>query len=121
MINIGIRPAYDLIGKIIIIDKELRDEPLATFDFSVANEIPTQTPTPWYTDGVQLPSDVSPQYIMLAIKYSDPILKQSFSQVFFMKWDGAVKGRTQPDFVHVSKEEKQKVAEHFTDLLKDFK
>jgi hypothetical protein len=120
MENVGVRPAYDLLGKIYIIDKNLRSGPRITIDFSVANEIVAKTPTPWYSDNVQILGDVPPQYIVLAIKYSDPITRESFAQTFFMKWDGVANGQTHPDFVHASIEEKQNIADHLSDLLRDF-
>ena len=120
MENIGVRPAYDLFGKIYIINKNLKDGPQFTFDFSVANEISVKTPTPWYNDSLQLPTNVPPQYVVFAIKYRDPVVNKSFAQVFFMKWDGVVNGQFHPDFVHVSIEEKQKIKDHLKDLLRDF-
>lgn len=120
MENIGVHPVEDLYGKIIIIDKNLKGEPQFVFGISVANEIPTKTPTPWYNDGLNLPTNVAPQYIVLAISYIDPILNKSHRQTFFMKWDGVVNGQTSPDFVHVSKDEKQKIEEHLKIVLKDF-
>jgi len=120
MENIGVRPAYDLFGKIYIVDKNLKSDPQFTFDFSIANEIPTKTPTPWYNDTLRLPTNVSPQYIVLAIKYKDPVVNKFFPQIFFMKWDGVANGQTHPDFVHASKEEKQKIGDHLKDFLKDF-
>ena len=120
MENIGVRPACDLVGKIYIIDKNLKSGPQFTFDFSVANEIPAKTPTPWYNDSLLLPKNVPPQYVVFAIKYRDPVVNKSFTQVFFMKWDGVVDGHFYPDFVHVSIEEKQKIKDHLKDLLRDF-
>ena len=120
MENIGVHPAYDLFGKIYIIDENLKGRPQFTFDFSVANEIPAETPTPWYNDSLQLPTNVPPQYVVFAIKYWDPVVNKSFAQVFFMKWDGVVNGQFHPDFVHVSIEEKQKIEDHLEDLLRDF-
>jgi len=120
MENIGVRPAYDLMGKIYIIDKNLKRGPQFIFEFSVANEIPTKTPTPWYNDSLLLPKNVSPQYVVFAIKYTDPVVKKSFAQAFFMKWDSVVNGRFYPDFVHVSIEEKLKIKEHLKILLRDF-
>lgn len=120
MNNIGVHPAYDLIGKVLIMEKSLTNPPAFTFDFSVANEIPAETPTPWYNDALYLPANVPPHYVVLAIKYYDPILKRFFTQMFFMKWDGVINGQTQPDFVHVSKEEKSKLFNHLKTMLRNF-
>lgn len=117
MDNIGVHPASDLVGKILIIDRTLTSPPEFSFDFSVANEIPAETPTPWYND-VYLPQNVPPQYVVLAIKYRDPILKKFFTQIFYMKWDGVLNGQTQPDFVHVTVEEKATLQRHLTTVLR---
>lgn len=85
MENIGVRPAYDLYGKIFIMDKNLRRNPRFTFELSIANEIPAKVPTPWYNDSLRLSTNIPPQYIVLAIEYSDPILKKSLDQMFYMK------------------------------------
>lgn len=120
MENIGRHPAQELVGKILMLEKSLSRQPTFTFDFSVANDIPTGTPTPWYNDTVVLPPNVPPQYIVLVIKYRDPILKKDFAQAFFMRWDGVNIGATHPDFVHVSMEEKMTLGKHLHKTLEQF-
>ena len=120
MENIGVDPAYDLIGMIFFVEKSLTKPPEFTFNFSIANDIPSKTPTPWYNDDLVLPANVPPHYIVLGIKYYDPILKKSFAQVFYMKWAGVSNGQTYPDFVHVAIEDKKPIFEHLENELKDF-
>jgi len=110
--NTGVHPAVDLVGTIKILNRTLNKKPDFDINFSVANEIPHNSPTPWYNDNVMLPNNINPQYIVLSIKYGDPILKESYSQNFFMRWDGIKEGITHPDFVHVRIEEKNKIIEY---------
>ena len=114
--NTGVHPATDLVGSIKILDYTLDQKPQFDFKFSVANEIPHDSPTPWYNDDVMLPNNLKPQYVILNIEYGDPILKESFSQSFFMRWNGIQNGTTHPDFVHVQIEERNKIKEFFKKL-----
>ncbi|MFC1485929.1 hypothetical protein ACFL55_02765 [Candidatus Latescibacterota bacterium] len=90
--NVGVRPAYDLYGKIFLIETDLESEPTNIFDLSISNEIPANVPNLWYNDTLRLSADIPPQYIIAAIEYSDPVLKKSFSQTFYMKWNGIEEG-----------------------------
>lgn len=112
MLNMGVHPAKDLTGKLRIFDQALENAPEFNFDFSIANEIPHESPTPWYNDGLMLPDNVSPKYVTLEIKYYDPLLKEHYPQAFYMKWDGVKNGSTHPDFVHVSIEESDKIKDY---------
>jgi len=111
--NTGIHPAIELVGTIKILNHSLSNKPEFNINFSVANEIPHNSPTPWYNDDVMLPYNIAPQYIVLSIKYRDPILKERYFQNFFMRWDGIKEGITHPDFVHVRIEEKNKIIDFF--------
>lgn len=120
--NVGVRPASNFVGRICIIDANIKSnsEPIYTFDFSIANDIASGDPTPWYNDTLQLASDVPPCYIVFAIKYEDLILKRWFPQIFVMKWGGVANKKTQLDFVHTSIEEKQKVVDYLKNRFKEF-
>lgn len=84
MENRGVHPASGLEGRILILRADLTSQPDFDFRFSVANAIPANSPTPWYNDSVNLPQNLPPQYVVLAIKYEDSILEKKFGQVFFM-------------------------------------
>ena len=123
MINTGVHPAKNLTGQISIFDQSLKEKPQFVFNFSISNEIPHDSPTPWYNDSLILPNNVKPQYITLQINYYDPILKESYSQTFYMKWDGVRNGITHPDFVHVGIEESNNIENylknHFSKYVSD--
>ena len=112
LMNNGVRSAYDLYGKFLSLDINLTSEPNEEINFSIANEIQANNPTPYFNDTIEFCNNESPQYIVVGINYYDPILKQSFTQKFFMKWNGVKNGKMYPDFFHISKEEKKKIEEY---------
>jgi hypothetical protein len=109
MRNVGVHPAAVLQGKILFVDAALATRPAYNFEFSVANDVPSGSPTPWYNDSLMLPNNVPPMYIILAISYRDDILGRTYSQGFYMRWHGVENGQTHPDFVHVSTSEKVRI------------
>ena len=118
--NIGVRPAYDLYGNIFVLDKNLKGKPNYRFDLSIADEIPARISIPWYSDNIILPGNLPAQYIVYAIEYRDPILKKYFDQIFYMKWNGVIEGNPDSNFVHVSIEEKMKIANRINVKFQDF-
>jgi len=115
--NTGNHPAIDLTGSIKILDQSMNKLPQFNFMFSVANEITKDLPTPWYNDGLLLQNNVDPQFIVLDVKYYDPILEENYHQRFYMKWSGVKNGITEPDFVHVNIDERNKIENY----IKDYK
>ena len=118
--NIGIRPAYDLYGKMFIIEENFKGKPNYTFDFSIANEIPARAPVLWDSDPLFLPKNLPTQYIVLAIEYSDPIIKKIFDQTFYMKWNGVIEGKPDSNFVYVSMKEKMEMINRVNVTVQDF-
>lgn len=51
---------------------------------SISNEIPNNSPTPWYYDNLHLSENMPPKFIVVIIRYSDPILEKEFNQQFYM-------------------------------------
>jgi hypothetical protein len=109
--NVGAHPATALEGKVLFVDAALAAKPAHSFDFSVANDVPSGSPTPWYNDSLMLPDNVPPMYVILAVLYRDDIIGRTYSQAFYMKWQGVENGKTHPDFVHVSASEKVRIEE----------
>ena len=118
--NVGVRPAYDLYGKVFVVDKNIKGKPNYSFDFSIADEIPAHAPIPWNSDTLLLPKNLPAQYIVLAIEYSDPIVKEFFSQIFYMKWNGVIEGKPESDFVYVSMKEKMEMMNRINIIFQDF-
>ena len=120
MKNIGGHVASDFTCRILIIKRELDGKPDFEFNFSVANAIPPNTPTPWYYDSLQLPMKLEPHYVILSIKYNNPILDNSHAQIYFMKWDGVQKGVTHPDFVYMNKDEMTEATNYLKESFNEF-
>ena len=109
--NTGKRPATNFEGTIFLMNQDLKEEPYQEIKFSVGNDIPINSPTPWYNDNLKLSKNMKPMFIVTKIKYGDPITNEDYTQYFFMKWDGVVNGTTSPDFIHVSIDDKNKIKE----------
>ncbi|WP_263785300.1 hypothetical protein [Salinibacter grassmerensis] len=115
--NTGVYSATDVKGILLFVESDLSGDPDYSFEFSIGNVVDANAPTPWYNDGLHLPNETPPHFVVLGIKYLDVRLRKEFSQCFFMKWHGVTNGETHPDFVHVSIEEKEMVTEHLRDEL----
>lgn len=124
MRNIGKHPASQFEGAISIFDKTMSGKFTFNTSFTLGNDVPPDSPTPWYTDNVLLPQNVPIQYICLFLKYRDPILEKRYSQIFYMRWDGVSNGITHPDFVYVSSDESDKILDYLKEskanLLRDY-
>lgn len=120
MENRGMHLASELEGMILILKADLTEQPDFDIRFSIANAIPSNTPTPWYDDNVQLPKNMPHMYIIFVIKYKDFILETDHHQTFFMKWDGIQDGITRPDFIHISTVKAKEIVSFLKEELNDF-
>lgn len=118
MENVGVHIAQNNKINIYFIDSALAREPDHSNEHSIANDIPPNSPTPWYVDTLLLPPNMPPKYIVVMIEYEDPILKKKYSQRFYMKWSGVENGKTHPHFTHVDIEEKKRIIQYFEQHLK---
>ena len=104
-INNGNHPAKDFKGEIKIFQEDLLN--VVEIDIDIVNDIPANSPTPYYNDSVVLSDNMPRHFIYCGISYLDSILKKKYHQEFFMRWDGVQNMVTQPDFVHVDTSEKK--------------
>jgi hypothetical protein len=109
--NVGKRPAANFEGELQFMKQNSNEKPYQKIDFSVGNDIPINSPTPWYNDNLELSTKMDATYIITKISYVDPISKEKYNQEFYMKWDGVINGTTSPDFTHVSINDKNKIKE----------
>jgi hypothetical protein len=110
--NVGHNPAVAIAGKILFIDKSMEKPPDSEVDLSISNEVPSNSPTPWYYDNLHLPENMPPKFIVVSISYKDPILEKEYDQQFYMKWHGVKNNVTDPNFVHTSIEESERLLEY---------
>jgi len=115
--NIGVRPATQFEGRIYIVPILQGVPPAMDLRFSVANPIPQNSPTPWYNDTLVLPDQCPPHFVFLGIEYIDPLSGRHYHQSFYMRWDGVQNGSTQPDFVHVTAQEKAIMNTQFSEII----
>jgi len=112
MTNIGEYPATEVVGKVLIVGKDLKAEPAINAMFSIASDIPKGIFYTWACrDDCKLPANLSAQYIVVGLKYRDPILNQTHEQSFFVKWKGTTDGKADPEFFHISTDESKAVAQ----------
>tara|TARA_B110000902_G_C14051698_1_gene491950 strand:- start:107 stop:751 length:645 start_codon:yes stop_codon:yes gene_type:complete len=104
-INSGNHLANKFKGQIRIFQEDLKNE--NKIDIDVVNDIPANSPTPYYNDDIGLGKNMPKHFIFCVISYFDPILRKEYSQNFYMKWDGVNDGLTQLDFTHVNTTQKE--------------
>lgn len=111
--NVGTHPATDLTSKTLVFHEKLLKNPLLIDTYSVVNDIPQDTATSLLLrlDSNQLDplkADLDAYYIVISLDYRDPILKESYNQIIFIKWPGVNQGRVQP-LIHMEAGEKERV------------
>jgi len=115
--NIGARPATKWIGQIHIINQDLKTPPEYKSVFSIATDVPPTGEHEWWKNDLFIQDGV-PLYIVLAIQYTDPIVKETFSQIFWFQWLGGVED--DPQLMHISVEAKEEISVKLRDDLKQF-
>jgi len=115
--NVGIHPAVNLSSETIVFDEHLTAEPVYSDEASIVNEIPKDGASSLV---ITIPSDeiypkqlnIDAHYVLVDLRYADPILNKSYNQTIYMKWSGVHEGKLQP-IVHVQVEEKNKILDYF--------
>lgn len=122
-INVGTHPATELASKTLVFHESLQEQPILIDTYSVVNDIPRDTVTSLllHLDPIQLDPaipELPPHYIVINLDYSDPILKEVYNQILFIKWPGVNHGRVQP-LIHMEASEKMRVIQYIQnrDLL----
>lgn len=110
--NVGGHFASNLEAKLFFIDQKLMGEPFFYSETSIANDLFPKEPTPWYFDGVSLPPNTPPVYIVIELQYTDREISKELLQRFYMTWNGVQNFETNPNFHHASLDEKIKIDEY---------
>lgn len=121
--NVGSHPAASLHTQTIIVNSKLDRAPLHIDQYSLVNYIPQNA----FIDVlVKIPNEntnqndkeynYSEHYIVLTLKYSDPVLEKSYEQIIYLKWFGAENSRSEnrklhPIF-HASKDDKDRILQY---------
>lgn len=115
--NVGMHPAVNLSSETVVFDDRLTGKPIHHDESAIVNEIPKDSSSSLV---MIIPSDeiypkqfnINAHYVVVDLRYSDPILKKSYSQSIYMKWNGVQEEKMQP-IVHVRVEEKGKILDYF--------
>lgn len=116
LVNVGLHPAASFHSQTLIIESGLTDKPLYNDQFTLVNHIPQNTATDLViktdipTSEINQP-DCNPHYIIINLKYLDPIINKKHEQIIYLRWDGIKKGQPQSIF-HCSREEKNKIIDY---------
>lgn len=114
--NVGTHPAASFHSHTLIVDSNLDVPPLHNDQFSLVNYIPQNTSTSLIirinleSTTVNL-NHINPHYIVINLKYADPILEKGHEQIIYLRWDGIHHGKLQPIF-HCSREERDLILDY---------
>lgn len=111
--NVGMHPAVNLSSETIVFDDLLTGKPIHHDESAIVNEIPKGSSSSLV---MTIPSEeiypkqfnINAHYVVVGLQYDDPILKESYSQTMYLKWNGVQEEKMQPT-VHVRVEEKAKI------------
>ncbi len=111
LINAGGHAAADVSGQIFFINRESETPVMVDRAFRLSNDFAQQAeftfkiPAP-ITRGAAVPK----QFIMLALRYRDVILAETFEQFFYFTWDGCPGGKASEVVSHweASREDAEK-------------
>lgn len=113
--NVGAHPATNLSSRSLIFEEQLSQKPVLIDDYTVVNDIPRDSSTSLLlslkNNNLTNGSDINPHFIIISLKYSDPIVHKSFKQTIYLKWAGFIAQKKQP-VIHVERNEKESI-EHY--------
>lgn len=115
--NVGTHPAVNLSSETIVFEDRLTGKPIHHDESAIVNEIPKDSSSSLVMiipsdEGYPKQFNINAHYVVVDLHYADPILKKSYSQPIFMKWNGVQEEKMQP-IVHVRVEEKDKIEDYF--------
>ncbi len=116
--NVGVHPATNMVSKTLVFNDNLAEQPIHNDEFDLVNEIPKDN-----SSGLLISLDkkdldpasknTNPYFIVIRLGYYDPVLKERYNQIVFLKWNGIKNGKIQP-IMHVRAVEKVKILEYFS-------
>ncbi|AFQ45001.1 hypothetical protein [Desulfosporosinus meridiei] len=114
--NVGTHPATNLSSRTLIFEQQLQQKPIFIDDYTVVNDIPRDATTslllnPKVNSFTKELEEINPHFIIISLKYSDPIVHKSYSQTIYLKWAGVINNKQQP-IIHVEMSEKSNI-EHY--------
>ncbi|NLM20189.1 MAG: hypothetical protein GX207_00360 [Peptococcaceae bacterium] len=111
--NVGEHPAIRLWSKSIVINADLKSKPIAIDEYALVNDIPKNASATLVIESDTLKKQtaegtVSPIFVVIVLRYEDPIIDEQFEQLLYIKWNGMEDGKLLGT-THAEEEEKQKI------------
>lgn len=115
--NVGEHPAVGLWSKSLVFDAELKEKPIAQDEYALVNDIPKNASATLLISLDRLAKqakegNVAPHFIVIMLRYEDPIIDKKFEQTLYIKWSGIKGGKMQPTN-HAEEDEKQIIIKYF--------
>jgi hypothetical protein len=115
--NVGEHPAVNLWSKSIVFSSTLNSKPVATDEDALVNDIPKNASATLLIglDALEKQTklgNVSPHFIVIVLRYEDPIIDKKFEQTLYIKWNGIKDGEVLLTN-HAEEEEKQTIINYF--------
>lgn len=115
--NAGEHPATNLKSKTVMMEQALTAPPTLTWKHSLVNDIPKNTSTsliivPEISQVNSRQPNLPAYYVVVFMQYEDPIIRKSYSQAIYLRWNGVREGNPQPVF-HIETEEKNAILQYF--------
>lgn len=110
--NVGTHPATNLFSRTLVFEQQLLQKPILIDDYTVVNDIPRDTTTSLLLSlknkNLFEEPNMTPHFIIICLKYADPIVHKSYTQTIYLKWAGVIARRQQP-LIHVEMSEKESI------------
>ena len=110
--NIGKRAASNFDSQIIFCEKSLTANPIFNARAPLANDLPPDSNPKMEIPPLTLATNVPPHFVILLIKYSDLTIDETFTQIFYFRWDGVQNNNVQTVVVHATESEKQDIVNY---------
>lgn len=115
--NVGEHPAINLWSKSVVFNSDLTSQPTAIDEYALVNDIPQNASATLLIaleklDNQAKIGNIPPHFVVIVLRYEDPIIDKNFEQIIYIKWNGMKKG----DILstnHAEEEEKKNIIEYF--------
>jgi len=117
--NVGEHPAVNLWSKSLVLNTDLKSKPIALDEYALVNDIPKNASATLLIglDALKKQTargNVPPHFIIIVLKYEDPIIHEQFEQKIYIKWSGMEEGQILGTN-HAEEEEKEQILQYFTE------
>ncbi|ADY56136.1 hypothetical protein Sgly_1839 [Syntrophobotulus glycolicus DSM 8271] len=117
--NVGKHPATKLLSKSVVLPHDLKGEPFSVEKNELVNDIPQDASAtltiflenPESPQKENKPLNLDPYFIVINLYYEDPIIKETFNQSLYLKWNG-IKNGSILSTSHAEQDEKDKILEY---------